>query len=201
MSNKLCGTVARSSHCVRLLSWSQKKNTVMANKKYKNPANPFKWKHARGEIIRWLVAWYCRYALSYRVLWEIALERGWSLKYTTIYRWVREYAPVINNRTKPYLKMTCDSWKCNETYLKIKGEWYYLYRAIDKEGNTLDWMLSRYRNKKAAKQFFKKTFRNMHIVSPRVVNVDKTLHFPRLWTHYNKKRLSLQIHNGELWNI
>ena len=127
----------------------------MANKKYKDVSKPFKWKHAIGDVIIWLVSWYTRYALSYRDLKEIALERGLTLAHTTIYRWVQEYAPEINKRIKPYLKQTNDSWKVDETYLKIKGVWYYFYRAIDKEGNTLDWMLSKNCNKQAAKRFFK----------------------------------------------
>jgi len=150
----------------------------MANKKYKDVSKPFKWKHAIGDVIIWLVSWYTRYALSYRDLKEIALERGLKLDHTTIYRWVQEYAPEINKRIKPYLKYTNDSWKVDETYLKIKGIWYYLYRAIDKEGNTLDWMLSKTRNKQAAKRFFKKLLSNGHTISPRVINVDKNPTFP-----------------------
>jgi IS6 family transposase len=64
----------------------------MANKKYKNPDKPFKWKHSQGDIILWLVTWYCRYALSYRDLQEMAAERGLSLARSTILRWVQEYA-------------------------------------------------------------------------------------------------------------
>ncbi len=150
----------------------------MVNKKHKDELNPFKWKHAVGEIILWLVRWYSRYALSYRDLKEIAAERGFGLDHSTIYRWVQEYASEINKRVKPYLKSTCDSWKVDETYLKIKGNWHYLYRAIDKEGNTLDWMLSRNRNKKSAKRFFKKLLGNSHTVDPRVINVDKSPTFP-----------------------
>ena len=150
----------------------------MANKKHKEAAKPFKWKHAVGEIILWLVTWYSRYALSYRDLKEIAAERGFELDHSTIYRWVQEYAPKINKRTKPYLKLTCDSWKVDETYVKIKKIWHYLYRAIDKQGNTLDWMLSKNRNKQSAKRFFKKLLRNTHTVDPRVINVDKSPTFP-----------------------
>ena len=150
----------------------------MANKKYKDEAKPFKWKHAVGEVIIWLVTWYSRYALSYRDLKEIAAERGFKLDRSTIYRWVQEYAPEINMRIKPYLKSTCGSWKLDETYVKIKGIWHYLYRAIDKEGNTLDWMLSKNRNKQAAKRFFKKLVSNGHTVAPRVINVDKSPTFP-----------------------
>ena len=150
----------------------------MANKKHKDKTKPFKWKHAVGDVIIWLVTWYSRYALSYRDLKEIATERGFTLDHSTIYRWVQEYAPEINKRTKPYLKSTCDSWKVDETYVKIKGIWHYLYRAIDKEGNTLDWMLSKHRNKKAAKRFFKKLLGNGHTIDPGVINVDKSPTFP-----------------------
>jgi transposase-like protein len=146
--------------------------------KYKNNKQPFKWKHFEGGIILWLVRWYCRYALSYKDLKEMAAERGLFVERSTIFRWVQEYAPEINKRMKPHLKMTCDSWKLDETYVKIKGKWHYLYRAIDKQGNTLDWMLSNQRNKKAAKRFFKKLLGNKHTVDPRVINVDKSPTFP-----------------------
>ena len=74
---------------------------------------------------------------------------------------------------KPHLKQTGDSWRIDETYVKIKGKWHYLYRGIDKEGQTLDWMLSRHRNKQAATRYFKKVLNNNHIIHPRVINVDK----------------------------
>ena len=70
----------------------------MANKKYKDASNPFKWKHAVGEVILWLVTWYSRYALSYQDLKEIAAERGFKLERSTIYRWVQEYSPEIFTR-------------------------------------------------------------------------------------------------------
>ncbi len=150
----------------------------MANKKYKDPSKPFKWKQSAGDIILWLVSWYCRYALSLRDLTEMALERGCKLERSTINRWVHEYGPELNKRAKPYLRKTCDSYKIDETYIKIKGVWQYLYRAIDKGGDTIDWMLSRYRNKKAAKRFFKKMLGNKHATKPRVINVDKSPTFP-----------------------
>jgi transposase, IS6 family len=150
----------------------------MANKKYKDASNPFKWKHAVGEVILWLVTRYSRYALSYRDLKEIAAERGFKLERSTIYRWVQEYAPEIKKRIKPHLKNICDSWMIDETYVKIKGKWHYLYRAIDKAGNTLDWMLSVHRNTHTAKRFFKKLFSNQDATSPRVINVDKSPTFP-----------------------
>ena len=150
----------------------------MATKKSNDVNKPFKWKHFTGEIILWLVSWYCRYALSYRDLTEISSERGLKLERSTICRWVQEYAPEINRRMKPYLRMTCDSWKLDETYVKINGKWHYLYRAIDKHGDALDWMLSLHLNKSAAKRFFKKLLGNKHSVNPRVINVDKSSTFP-----------------------
>ena len=150
----------------------------MAVKKHKDQLRPFKWKHFEGDIILWLVRWYGRYALTYKDLTEMAAERGLSVVRSTIFRWVREYGPELAKRVKPFLKKSGDSWRLDETYLKIKGVWHYLYRAIDKQGQTLDWMLSRRRNKKAAKRFFKKVVGNPHVRRARVINVDKAAAFP-----------------------
>jgi transposase-like protein len=100
-------------------------------------------------------------------------ERGLSLAHTTIMRWVHQYSPELNKRIRKYLKPTNDSYRVDETYIKIKGNWYYLYRAIDSKGNTLDFLLSAKRDKKAAKRFLKKVLRNSHAVKPRVINTDK----------------------------
>lgn len=150
----------------------------MYKKKDKNSQHPFKWKHFVGEIILWLVRWYCRYALSYGDLKEIAQERGLSVERSTIMRWVHEYSPELEKRIKPHLKMSHPSTRVDETYIKIKGVWHYLYRAVDKHGQTLDWMLSVKRNKKAAKKFFKKMQENPHVSMPSIINVDKNPAFP-----------------------
>jgi transposase, IS6 family len=96
--------------------------------------NPFKWRHYESEIILLNMRWYSRYPLSYRNLEEMMLERGIKVVHTTIYRWVQAYAPEIDKRCRPYLKSTNDSWKVDETYVKVKGKWKYLYRAIDSDG-------------------------------------------------------------------
>ena len=127
------------------------------------------------------------YALSYSDLKEISAERGLSVERSTICRWVHEYSPELTKRIKPFLKRTTSSWRLDETYLKIKGQWHYCYRAIDKTGQTLDWMLSRRRDKKAAKRFFKKTLRNMHVVIPSVINVDKNPVFPPAMRNCNNQ--------------
>lgn len=100
------------------------------------------WKHYQGEIILLCVRWYLKYALSYRNLEEIMLERGLSVDHTTIYRWVMVYAPQIEAKARYYLKPTNDFWRVDETYVKVNGKWKYLYRAVNSEGNTLDFMLS-----------------------------------------------------------
>ncbi|GHO60721.1 hypothetical protein KSB_91960 [Ktedonobacter robiniae] len=104
--------------------------------------NPFKWRHFQTDIILLCVRWYLRYALSYRDLEEIMLERGLHVDHTTIYRWVQEYASELERRCRPYVKPTNDSWRVDETYIKVKKQWVYLYRAADSKGNTLDFFLS-----------------------------------------------------------
>jgi hypothetical protein len=101
------------------------------------------------------------------------VERGLSLDHTTIYRWVQRYAPEIDKRSRPYLKQTNDSWRVDETYVKVKGQWMYLYRAVDSTGQTLDFLLNQTRSTRAAKRFFRKVLGSAHITTPRVINVDK----------------------------
>jgi transposase, IS6 family len=102
------------------------------------------------------VRWYLRYALSYCDLEAMMNERGLSLDHTTIYRWVQAYAPELEKRIRPHLRPTNDSYRVDETYVKIKGEWKSLYRAVDSTGQTIDFMLSAKRDARAAKRFFRK---------------------------------------------
>jgi IS6 family transposase len=124
------------------------------------------------------VRWYLRYALSYRDLEEMMNERGLSLDHTTIYRWVQAYAPELEKRIRPHLKPTSDSYRVDETYVKIKGAWKYLYRAVDSTGQTIDFMLSAKRDARAAKRFFRKMLKAALHSSPRVINVDKNPAYP-----------------------
>ena len=93
--------------------------------------NLFKWRHFEKEIILLNVRWYLRYSLSYRDLEEMMLERGLKVDHTTLYRWVQAYAPEIEKRTRPRLRSSTDSYRIDETYVKVKGKWKYLYRAVD----------------------------------------------------------------------
>ena len=128
--------------------------------------SPFKWRHFEAEIILLCVRWYLRYALSYRDLEEMMLERGLRVDHTTIYRWVQHYAPELEKRCRPHLKAAGDSWRVDETYVKVKGG--VLYRAVDSLGNTLDFFLSTTRDVQAAKHF------SARRVPPRVITVEKT---------------------------
>ena len=110
---------------------------------------------------------------------EIMAERGLTVVHTTIYRWVMAYAPEINKRCRKHLKTTNDSWKVDETYVKVNGEWKYLYRAIDKEGNTIDFLLSAKRDAKAATRFLRKALKRKYSVTPRVINTDKAKAYPK----------------------
>jgi len=140
--------------------------------------SPFKWRHYLPDIILLNVRWYCRYALSYRNLEEMMAERGVEVDHSTINRWVLKYAPELDKRVRADLLPTNDSWKVDETYIQIKGEWKYLYRAVDSQGNTLDFMLSAKRDGKAAARFFRKVLKANHVTQPRVINVDKHAAYP-----------------------
>ncbi|HFJ9406100.1 TPA: IS6 family transposase, partial [Bacillus paranthracis] len=138
----------------------------------------FKWKHYQPDIILLTVRWYLRYNLSFCDLVEMMEERGLSIAHTTIMRWVHQYGPELDERVRRHLQSTNDSWRVDETYVKVKGQWLYLYRAVDSEGNTIDFYLSESRDKQAAKRFFKKALAFSHVSKPRVITVDKNPAYP-----------------------
>ena len=109
-----------------------------------------------AEIILLCVCWYLRYSLSYRDLEEMMLERGLSVDHMTIYRWVQRYASELDKRSRPHLKAWNDSWRVDEASIKVRKSWMYLYRAVDSQGNTLEFLLSPTRDATAAKRFFLK---------------------------------------------
>jgi transposase-like protein len=106
-------------------------------------------------------------------------ERGLGVDHTTIDRWVQKYAPELAQRCRPHLKQTNDSWRVDETYIKVKGQWMYLYRAVDSAGNTLEFLISHTRDTLAAKRFFRKALGVPHIMTPRVINVDQNPGYPK----------------------
>jgi IS6 family transposase len=169
------GSVAKK----KLICYSREKRarevSIMSNQNQ----NPFKWRHFQADIILLCVRWYLRYSLSYRDLEEMMAERGLNVDHTTIYRWVQHYGPELERRCRPHLKSTTDSWRVDETYVKVKKEWVYLYRAVDSHGKTLDFFFSPTRDAKAAKLFLLKTLTATHTSEPRVINVDKNAAYPK----------------------
>ena len=104
-----------------------------------------------------MVRWYLAYAFSYRDIEELALERGLKVDHSTLNRWVIEYAPQLEKAfRKRYKRPVGSSWRMDETYVRVKGQWMYLYQAVDKEGNTIDFMLSDKRDELGARAFFRK---------------------------------------------
>ena len=116
--------------------------------------------HFPKEAILYAVFFYVRYGVSYRDLEEIMAERGVDVDHTTLNRWVIKYAPLIATEAQRRKSGTSTSWRMDETYIKVKGKWMYYYRAIDKFGKTLDFMLSEQRDEAAATAFFKRAIQN-----------------------------------------
>ena len=142
--------------------------------KYYDTDNNFKGRHFEGVIILQCLRWYCKYALSYRDLEEIMAERGVIVDHSTIYRWVYKYAAEFEKKISWYKGYRCSSWRVDKTYIKVKGKWCYLYRAIDKDGNMVDFMLSRKRDTESAKRFFKKAIKSSKDYLPyKRINTDK----------------------------
>jgi putative transposase len=133
----------------------------------------FKGRHFKKVIIMMAIRWYVAYALSYRNIEELMAERGVSVDHSTINRWVVKYAPQLeNNFRKKHKRKTGSSMRMDETYIKVKGQWFYLYRAVDKDGETIDFQLSEKRNEAAAKAFFTKAINASG--KPKKVTIDKS---------------------------
>jgi transposase, IS6 family len=133
----------------------------------------FKWRQTAPELILCAVRWYLRYSLSLRDVEELFAERGLAADHTTIWRWVQRYGSELGQRLRHHLKPTNKSWRVDETYVRVKGAWCYLYRAIDSTGATIDFLLSALHNAAAAKRLFRKALRDPSHPQPRVINTDR----------------------------
>jgi transposase-like protein len=123
----------------------------------------FKGRHFDQEIVVLCVRWYLSFKLSFRDLVAMMNERGVGLAHTTILRWVQHYTPEFEKRWKRYARTIGGSWRMDETYVKVRGEWVYLYRAVDKAGKTVDFYLSEKRDVNAAKAFLRKAMKSQRI--------------------------------------
>ena len=117
-------------------------------------ADPFKWRHYPGDIILWCVRWYLRYPISVAQMSEMTIERGLAISASCIWRWVQIYGPELDKRCRRHLKPTNKSWRLDETYIKVKGQERFLYRAVDSTGQTIDFLLTAKRDAAAAKRSF-----------------------------------------------
>ena len=132
----------------------------------------FKGAQFPKEVILFAVFFYVRYTVSYRDLEEILAERSVRVDHATLNRWVTKYSPLIASTARRRKAPADRSWRMDETYIKVKGEWVYLYRAVDKLGKTLDFMLSKRRNKTAATKFFARALEVNGL--PRKIVIDRS---------------------------
>ena len=133
----------------------------------------FKWRQTAPELILCAVRWYLRYSFSLRDVEELLTERALEADHTTIWRWVQRYGPEMEQRLRSHLKPTKKSWRVDETYIRVKGRWCYLYRAIDSAGATIDFLLSELGAADAAKQLFRNALSDPRRLQPRVINTDQ----------------------------
>ena len=144
----------------------------------------FKGSQFEREIILWAVRWYVAYPISYRQLEEMMGERGVAVDHSTLNRWVIKYAPAFE---KEFRRRQCPvgrSWRLDETYVKIKGKGAYLYRAVDKEGHTIDFLLTPNRDRDAAEAFLRKAIRQQGL--PEKITIDQSGANTAAIKHYNQ---------------
>ena len=147
----------------------------------------FTGRHFPSEIILQSIRYYLSYKLSYREIEEILAERGINVDHSTLNRWVTKYAPLLEHRDRGRKKPLASSWRMDETYINVKGQWKYYYRAVDKYGDVIDFLLRDTRDEKAARAFFQKAI-GLHGLPEKVV-IDGS--------HSNA--LALHHINIELW--
>jgi putative transposase len=130
----------------------------------------FKGAHFPPEVILMGVRWYVAYALSTRHVEELMAERGVDVDHSTINRWTIKYSPLLEEAFHRRKRPVWVSWRLDETYIKVKGQWRYLYRAVDKHGQTIDFLLTEHRDKEAALRFLKKAIRRHGV--PETITID-----------------------------
>jgi transposase-like protein len=132
----------------------------------------FKGSHFEREVILWGVRWYVAYPLSYRQLEEMMQERGVEVDHSTLNRWVLKYVALLDEQFRTRKRPVGTSWRMDETYVRIKGAWKYLYRAVDKAGATVDFLLTAKRARKAALRFLRKAIGQNG--KPEKITIDKS---------------------------
>jgi transposase-like protein len=129
-------------------------------------------------VIVLAVRWYLRYGLSYRDVEELLVERGVQVDHVSIYRWVQRFTPLLIDAARPRRHATGDRWFVDETYVKVAGQWVYLYRAIDQFGQVIDVLVSQKRDLAATRRFFTRALQ--HGPRPTEVSTDRAPAYPRV---------------------
>src|ERR1700709_176470 len=180
-------------------------STIIAKLKRRSK-DDFRGRHFEAALIVQAVSWYLRYPLSYRDIEELFLERGLEVDHSTLNRWVLAYAPLIEKRLRQFRRPHCGSVRIEEPYIKVRGQWRYLYRAIDKYGEAIDFLLTANRDLDAAKRFFRKVLQDQPLLAPDRIGTDgpgpsppaiaasrEEGLLPRTPTHYVTKHLQQGI--------
>ncbi len=129
------------------------------------------------DVIVVAVRWYLRFGLSYRDVEELLVERGVEVDHVTVYRWVLRFTPLLADAARPCRHLVGDRWQVDETYVKVAGQWRYVYRAIDQFGQVVDVLVSPRRDAKAARRFFQRAI-SMTKVTPVEVTTDQAPVYP-----------------------
>ena len=152
--------------------------SAIAAKLKNRSKDDFKGRHFEAGLIVQAVSWSLRDPLSYRDIEELLLERDLEVDHSTVNRWVLAYAPLIERRLRAFRKPHCGSVRVGETYIRIRGEWRSLYRAIDKHGEAVDFQLTARRDLDAAKRFFRKMLKDGPLLSPDRIGTDGAGTYP-----------------------
>ncbi|MCF9000151.1 IS6 family transposase, partial [Acinetobacter nectaris] len=144
----------------------------------------FKRLHYPTDVIAQCLRWYLNYALSLRDLEEIMQERGADLDHSTLHRWVIRLTPLLDQAFKKHKKAVGTHWRMDETYIKVKGQWKYLYRAVDSQGQTIDFLLTAKRYTRAALRFFHQAIRHNEL--PNTVTIDHSVANHAALRHLNR---------------
>src|SRR4051812_39609066 len=163
--------------------------SAIAEKLKRRSKDDFKGRDFEATLILQAVSWYLRYPLSYRDIEELFRERGLEVDHSTLNRWVLAYAPLVERRLRRFRKPHCGSVRIDETYVKIRGQWRYLYRAIDKHGTPVDFLLSAKRDLNATKRFFRKMLEDQPLLSPDRIGTDAAGPYPPAITATRKAGL------------
>jgi transposase-like protein len=131
-----------------------------------------------AEIILWAVRWYLQFPVSYRDLERMLADRGVAVDHVSLFRWVQRFAPELEKRLRRHLRPCRGPWHVDATFVRVDGQWRYLYRAVDGTGQTIDFRLSARRDKAAARRFFRRALGRETTRHPREIVTDRLTSYP-----------------------